>query len=150
MNHEPFSEQEALARMSDLPMPPVALRILEVAKNDKAPIHNLSDVITSDGTFAARLLKVANFSPGLTQSIATISQAITVLGVNIIKALALGLTSFPLEPSAPRGNVLVAECETPVTLRQLWEHALGCAVLAGRLCARVDPRSRHQAFAAGF
>ena len=150
MSQELYLEQEALARMSRLPLSPVALRILEVAKNEKAPIQSVADIIASDAALAARLLQVANFTSGLTQRIATVSQAITVLGLNTIKSLALGLTVFPFEPSVPGGNVIPAERESPVTLRQLWEHALGCAVVAERLSARADYGSRHQAFAAGL
>jgi len=150
MSQELYLEQELLARLSRFPLSPVALSILEVAKNEKAPIQSLADVIASDSIFAARLLKVANFTSGLTQKISTVSQAITVLGLDTIKSLALGLTVFPFEPSAPGRNVLSAERESPVTLRQLWEHAVGCAVVAGRLGARTDYGSRHQAFAAGF
>ena len=150
MSQELYLEQEALARLSRLPLSPVAQRILEVAKNDKAPVQSLVDVIASDTIFAARLLKVFNFTAGVTQRIVTVSQAITALGLDTFKALALGLTVFPFEPSAPGRNVVPAERESPVTLRQLWEHALGCAVVAGRLGARIDHGSRHQAFAAGF
>ena len=150
MSQELNLEQEALERLSRLPLSPVALRILEVAKNEKAPVQSLADVIASDSTFTARLLKVANFTSGLTQRLATVSQAITALGLDTLKSLALGLTVFPFEPSAPGRDVFPTESETPVTLRQLWEHTLGCAVVAGRLGARIDHGFRHQAFVAGF
>src|SRR5215470_4921227 len=130
MSQEPHLDQEGLARLSRFPLSPVALRILEMAKNEKAPIQSLADAIASDSTFAARLLKVANFASGLSQRIATVSQAITVLGLDTIKSLSLGLTVFPFEPSPPSGNaVSAAECEPSVRLRQLWEHALGCALI---------------------
>jgi len=150
MSQELDLEQETLAQLSRLPLSPVALHILEVAKNEKAPIQSLVDVIAFDGTFALRLLKVANFTSGLSQTITTVSQAITALGFDTVKSLALGLTVFPFAPFALGRNIVSTEREPPVTLRQLWEHALGCAVLAERLSVRVDYDSRHQAFAAGF
>jgi CheY-like chemotaxis protein len=150
MSQEHYLEQEALERLSRLPLSSVALRILEVAQNDKAPVQSLADVIASDATFALRLLKVANLTSGLTQKLATVSQAVAALGLDILKSLALGLTVFPFEPSASGRDGLPTESDAPVTLRQLWEHAIGCAVVAGRLGARIDHGSRHQAFAAGF
>ena len=40
--------------------------------------------------------------------------------------------------------------DTPITLRELWEHAMGCAAVAARIATQVDHVSPHQAFAAGF
>jgi HD-like signal output (HDOD) protein len=150
MTQEPYLDQEALERLSRFPLSPIALRILEVAKKEKAPVHRLAEVIATDSTLAARLLNVANFAPGLPQRLTTVSQAITALGLDTLKSLALGLTVFPFEPSAPGLDTPTTERESPITLRQLWEHTLGCAVVAGRFGARVDHSARHQAFAAGF
>lgn len=150
MSQEPYLEPEALERLSRLPMSSIGLRILEVAKNEKAPVHSLSEVIATDSALALRLLSVANFAPGLTQRLTTVSQAITALGLDTLKSLALGLTVFPFEPSAPDRDTPLTDRESPITLRELWEHTLGCAIIAGRFGARVDHGARHQAFAAGF
>ena len=40
--------------------------------------------------------------------------------------------------------------DAPITLRELWEHAIGCAAVAARIATQVDHVSPHQAFAAGF
>ena len=150
MSQELYLEQEAVERLSRLPLAPVALGILDIAKNEKAPVQRLAEVIAADSILAARLLTVANLTSSLTQRLTTISQAITALGLDIVKSLALGLTVFPFESAVPGHDAFNADSDCPITLRQLWEHTLGCAVLAGRFGALVDHGSRHQAFAAGF
>jgi CheY-like chemotaxis protein len=79
----------------------------------------------------------------------SVSQAIEVLGLETLKSLALGLTTFPLPSNASSMEDFAAD-EGPVTLRQLWEHSLGCAVVAGRLATKVEHVSPRQAFVAGF
>lgn len=150
MNQELQSEREALETLSRLPLSPIALRILEITKNEKAPVQTLAEVISTDFTLAARLLSLANFTSGLTQKLTTVFQAINALGLDIVKSLALGLTVFPFESSRLGRDAFTTESECPITLQQLWEHALGCAILAGRLGALIEHGSRHQAFAAGF
>ena len=83
-------------RVAGLAPSPVAMRILEVLRNERAPVQSLADVITTDPLLAARVLKLANFAAGQPQRLVTVSHAITVMGLDALKSLALGLTTFPL------------------------------------------------------
>jgi CheY-like chemotaxis protein/HD-like signal output (HDOD) protein len=142
--HDAISE-----RVAGLAPAPVAVRILEVLKNERAPVQSLADVITTDPLLAARVLSLANFAAGRPQRLVTVSHAITVMGLDAIKSLALGLTTFPL-PSIPIKLDDSDPDDPRVTLRELWEHAIGCAAVAARIATQVDHVSPHQAFAAGF
>ena len=51
---------EICERVAGLAPAPVALRILEVLRNERAPVQSLADVITTDPLLAARVLKLAN------------------------------------------------------------------------------------------
>jgi CheY-like chemotaxis protein len=140
---------EICKRVAGLTPAPVAMRILEVLRNERAPVQILADVINTDALLAARVLKVANFAAGQPQRLLTVSHAIAVMGLDALKSLALGLTTFPLcsipgktDDSDPDG--------APITLRDLWEHAIGCAAVAARIATQVSHVSPHQAFAAGF
>ena len=88
---------EICERVAGLAPAPVALRILEVLRNERAPVQSLADVITTDPLLAARVLKLANFAAGQPQRLVTVSHAITVMGLDALKSLALGLTTFPLQ-----------------------------------------------------
>ena len=140
---------EICERVAGLAPAPVAVRILEVLRNERAPVQSLADVITTDPLLAARVLRLANFAAGQPQRIVTVSHAITVMGVDALKSLTLGLTTFPLHsiPSKTDGS---DPDGAPITLRELWEHSIGCAAVAARIATQVDHVSPHQAFAAGF
>ena len=150
MNQELFCEQEALEKLSRLPVAPIALQILEITKSEDAAGQGLAGIVESDAHLATRLLNVVNLTSGLPQRLATISEAIGTLGLSVVRSLALGLTVFPFDSSNGQRDGFNGEKDFPITLRQMWEHALGSAVLAGRLGAIIDYGSRHQAFAAGF
>lgn len=140
---------EICERMARLTPARIALRILAVLRNQKAPVQSIADVINTDALLTARLLKVANFAARGPQRLVTVSHAITVMGLDAIKSLALGLTTFPLRsiPVKTDGSDLD---DAPITLRELWEHSIGCAAVAARIAMQVNHVSSHQAFAAGF
>jgi HD-like signal output (HDOD) protein/CheY-like chemotaxis protein len=140
---------EICERVAGLAPSPVALRILEVLRNERAPVQSLADVITTDPLLAARVLKLANSAASQPQRLVTVSQAITVMGLDTIKSLVLGLTTFRLQSIPGKTDGLDPD-DAPITLRELWEHAMGCAAVAARIATQVDHVSPHQAFAAGF
>src|SRR5574341_100797 len=96
MKREPESADKVRAEIVRCCPSPESRRIVEVAKNDRAPMHMLETVIGANPIFAAHLLTLINFAPGLSQRVLTLSQAASVLGVDFLKALALGLLAFDL------------------------------------------------------
>ena len=96
--------------------------------------------------FASRLLRIVNFAPGLTQRLSTIGQAVNVLGLDNLKPLALGLAAFALEGTPPAEE----RFQQMLALRDLWEHTLGSAAVAGRFALQLGSVSPIAAFAAGF
>lgn len=123
-------------------LPAQARAIIEIARNDRAPVKSLAEAIGAEPVFAARLLRLANFAPGLAQRLTTVPQMVNAFGVDNLKPLALGLSAFAA-PAAPAPS-------GAVELRNLWEHALGSAVVAGRFAARIHGVSPLAAFVAGF
>ncbi len=83
--------QQLIKEDLNLPSPPaVAVQILKAVKNDGSALAELVEIISADPALAAKLLKVANsgiFSCG--NEITNISRAVSVLGTNIIKNIAL-------------------------------------------------------------
>lgn len=128
---------------------PLARAIVEMSRDDRASLKNLADVIVAEPLFGARLLRVAIFSSGLAQKPATIAQAINAFGMDHFKALAVGMSLFEMQSTPPKQDVLPSG-QALITFRQLWEHSLGCAVLAGRLAAIIDHPCPHLVFVAGF
>src|SRR5215475_11546616 len=141
---------EICERVARLTPAPIALRILAVLRNQKAPVQSLADVINTDALLAARVLKLANFAADQSQKLVTVSDAITMMGLDALKSLTLGLTTFPLHSIPSKTDGFDSDDAAPITLRDLWEHSIGCATIAARIATHVDHVSPNQAFAAGF
>ena len=136
-------------RVAGLAPEPIAVRILEVFRNERAPVQSLADIITTDPLLAARVLRLANFAAGQPRRIVTVPHAITLMGLDALKALSLGLTTFPLHSSPSKTDGSDPD-GAPMTLRELWEHSIGCATVAARIATQVGHVSPNEAFAAGF
>ena len=74
-----------------LPSPPAtAVRILQAVQEDDGSMNDLARIIATDPVLTAKLLRLANSSIySLSCRVATIDKALTVLGVNLIKNIAL-------------------------------------------------------------
>lgn len=149
MMHEPKLAEEVLAEISRLYQSPETLKIVEIARNDKAPVQSFADAMVADALFAERLLGLANFTRAGSQRFTTVSAVVSVFGLDNLKSLALGLSVFALpRRSASRDNNGADYGSTE--LRNLWEHCLGTGVFAAQLASRLGTVSPVQAFTAGF
>ena len=147
--HEPKLAEEVLAEISRLYQSPETLKIVEIARNDKAPVQSFADAMVADALFAERLLGLANFTRAGSQRFTTVSAVVSVFGLDNLKSLALGLSVFALpRRSAARDNNGADYGSTE--LRNLWEHCLGTGVFAAQLASRLGTVSPVQAFTAGF
>lgn len=149
MNREHLVEPEVLARLARLPLQPFAAQVLEMARAERVPAQSLADIIGSDTMLAARLLRLVNWAPGVNHRLVTVTEAIAHIGVENIKGLVLGLASFPFDAPASESADTTGS-DAPVSVRQLWEHMLGCALVAGRIAVDVDCTIAQQAFVAGL
>ncbi len=149
MDEQPHCLDETRTRICDFWISPLEHKIVQITKNDRAPIQSLGETIAGEPLLAARLLRLANLISGLPHVLSAVAQSISILGLDQVKALTLGISflTLPQVSSAERN----AESEdASVTLRQIWEHSVGCATLAGRIATKVGNVSPHFAFSAGF
>lgn len=131
-----------LARITQPPPSPVATKILEVVRDERAGARNLAEVINKDQAFTARILKLVNSAYyGLMQKVTTVSRAVSVLGFDTIRSLALTLYTFGHFANEKSGFI---------TMGQLWEHSLGCAIGARRIASQAGHNSPEEAFVAGL
>jgi putative nucleotidyltransferase with HDIG domain len=111
-------------RNLDLPSVPVVLsRILEVMDDDTTSARQLEEIILHDPSLSARILKLANSAfYSFESEVKTISRAIPLLGFNLVRSLAIGVTVFE---SFLRGNRNEAGL-----INRLWMHSIGVGMLA--------------------
>ncbi len=143
MNQERESFDQSGEQISELPISPLERNIVQITKNGGVPVQGLGEIIASDPLLAVRLLRLANGMPRLTHTLSTVPQAISALPLDQLKALALGVSLFSSDKN-------IETEDNSVILRQLWEHFVGCAILAGRTAEKIEQVSPQLAFAAGF
>lgn len=149
MNQERDSFDQSRERISEFQISPLEYKIVQIAKNDRVPVQSLGEIIASEPLLAPRLLRLANLISGLPQTLSTVPQSISILGLDQLKALTLGISLFSLAPVSPTDKNTETE-DGSVALRQLWEHSVGCATFAGRIATKVGNVSPQFAFVAGF
>jgi putative nucleotidyltransferase with HDIG domain len=111
------SLRDRVERINTLPtIPGVLKKLLGVIENPKISLSEISNFISNDPALATKVLKMVN-SPvyGFPGRISSVSQAVILLGLNVVKGLLLGVSVFDLMQKSMIG---------------LWEHSIGCAVMA--------------------
>ncbi len=83
-------------RSFDIPTVPLVLsRIIQVLDDDNSSAQEMEDLILHDPSLSARILKLANSALySFRCEVKTISHAIPLLGLNLVKSLAIGVSIF--------------------------------------------------------
>lgn len=134
---------EKLKQSNKLPSPTgVAMEILRLTSDERATIEAISSVVQSDPALAGRMLKLVN-SPftGVVRRIASVPDAVKLLGLRTIRGLALGLS---LVTSHRRGGCRAFDYEA------FWSESLARAVAARQLAIRLRSFPPEEAFTTGL
>ena len=86
--------EKALMGMDKLPtISGIAVKILEVVRNENSDLNEIADIISSDPPLSAEVLKTIN-SPlfGLSSKVTTVPRAVSMLGIDVVKNLALSFS----------------------------------------------------------
>jgi len=131
-----------MERVQQLPaLSPVLHEILHSFSNEDVDIATLVNKISRDQGLAARVLRVANSAfYGLSSRVASIGEAVVVLGFHSVRSLVVAagiINRFP-----PSGG-------TRFDRLAFWRHAIGVGVCARVLAARLGENAE-TAFTAGL
>jgi putative nucleotidyltransferase with HDIG domain len=104
-------------------LPGIIFKLTSLAEDDKASVNDMAKLISSDHILSAKVLKLVN-SPfyGFSGRVSTISNALILLGVNVVRSLALSSSIFEMMEK----NII-----------GLWEHSLGAAVAANIIAKKL-------------
>lgn len=101
---------------SSLPtLPGVVTRLQALSENRRSTIEEMARLVSSDQILSARVLRLVNSPSYGFYRVSTISNALILLGVNVVKSLALSSSIFEIMEKTTVG---------------LWEHSLGAGVAA--------------------
>lgn len=134
---------EQLKDSGNLPSPQgAALEILRLADDEHTTLQDLTDVVEKDPATAARLLRYVN-SPfaGVSRKIASVSEAVVLLGMQPVRSIALG---FSLLSQSKTG--LCAKFD----YQAFWSESISRAVFSRRVAHRLGTVSADEAFTCGL
>lgn len=122
--------REAVLRISNLPtLPSVLGKILATAADPDASALDLGKLIASDQSLSATLLKLVNSAYyGFPRRIASVSQAIVMLGFLEVRNLTLTATAFRS----------LAKSSSDYDRVQLWRHSIATATAAERCAKKLN------------
>lgn len=129
--------KKALRDIKNLPtLPGVIAKLSKMAEDPETTAEQMGKVISMDHILAAKLLKLVNSAfYGFPQKISSLSSAIILLGVNVIKSLIISASIFDI---MEKQDV------------ELWEHSLGCAVISSVLAKRLGVTDPDEVSTAGL
>ncbi|OGP72843.1 MAG: hypothetical protein A2Y80_00420 [Deltaproteobacteria bacterium RBG_13_58_19] len=140
---EPALVRTLVGRIQEiLPLPGVVNAILKAANDPYANLSLVSDIILKDQGMTAKVLKLINSAYyGLSQRVGTVSQAVSLLGLEKIKNLAMAV-------SLSQG--LFRWSDLPFGRKGLWHHSQACGVATSMLAQAAGHPSPEEALIAGL
>ena len=135
--YERIRQHDALPSIKE-----VARELLRLANDESASISDVVAIVERDPTIASRLLRLVN-SPlyGLSRKTASIRQAVSLLGLQTVASIAIGLS---LISQSIEGSCAAFD------FRSFWSGSVGTAVAARHLTNRPEHISSDEAFTCGL
>ena len=103
-------------------LPNVIHKLNALSENEKSSVQEMAKIVSSDQVLSARILRLANSPSYGFYRVSTISNAMILLGVNVVKSLALSSSIFAIMEKDSVG---------------LWEHSLGVGVAANLIARKL-------------
>ena len=124
-------------------LPEVTLGIIELVEDPTSSAQDLNELIGRDPALSARILKVVNSAfYGLPRQIGSINRAISMLGLNAVKNIAIAASLAKLF----RGGALCDRFDA----KELWDHSIAVATAARLLAKEARMSSVDEAFLGGL
>lgn len=122
--------------------PDIYFRIKEVLENESASAEQIAQVVSTDMSLAAKLIKLVN-SPlyGFPQTIDSISRAVALVGAKELSTLALGISAINYFTDIP---------PELVDMKTFWRHSITCGIFAKILAGTQTGLSPERFFIAGL
>lgn len=137
------SLKRVLARMDSIPsMPALYAEIVAVLNSPNASLRQVGEIISKDGGMSAKMLQLVNSAYfGLSRRISNPVQAVSLLGLNTVKALVLSIKIFSqFDLKKISGEFL----------DRLWQHNTATGVYAKAITKMEKPDEADNAFMAGI
>jgi putative nucleotidyltransferase with HDIG domain len=139
------SVSQRIERGIETPSVPLVLtRIIQILDDDNASSRELEQLILHDPSLTARILRLANSAfYSFRAEVKTISHAIMLLGLNLVKSLAIGINIFESFNRGMKSEV--------AQISKLWMHSFATALVVQEIWQRRGGRKEAEfAFLCGL
>ena len=119
----------------------VALAIMEICQRDDASINEITKLIKTDPALSSRLIKKANTSHLGSRAIISVTDAVSCLGLNVVKQLALGFSLIDQN--------LSGACKG-FDFQKFWSHSLLMAIASQNLGKSIQVCPVDELFTCGL
>lgn len=135
--------RKIIDKIGDLPtLPTVAARITAEMRSESLTAKALAKIMAEDSALTAKVLRLANSAfYGMAKQITSVEKAVTVLGFNTVKNLAMAISVYAFFEQGRK---------TLIDTIGLWHHSLGCAVTCQRLVGKTNKKLGEEAFLFGI
>ncbi|MCA8940122.1 MAG: HDOD domain-containing protein [Planctomycetes bacterium] len=145
MTVNPERVDDIVRRLDELPtLPTVVGRLIELLDDPKAQARNIAELIASDASLAAKILKLVNSAYfGLPSKISSVQQAVVILGFSTIRSIVLGASVIKVfkQPGVHAGYF---------SPHAFWNHAVGTGAAAAAIAKIAELPKPEDAFTAGL
>jgi len=133
-----------LMDLQELPtLPLVVTKIIQTTSDPRSSASDLNNLIMNDQAIAAKVLKLANSAfYGLPGKVTSLNRAVTLLGFNTVRGLALSVSVIESFGGAGRNRGF--------DRHGFWEHSLAVAAGAKILATRQNFENKDEAHMAGL
>ena len=145
---DPKKQEEKVRKILDkikaLPtLSVVVAKVIQVVSNPLTSASDLSDIIEKDQALTAKVLRLANSAfYGFPFRIKNITQAVSILGFDTIRNLALTVSVYKVFTGTEKAAVF--------SHQEFWKHCVGVAICASLLAKKIKYKSPEGAFTAGL
>ncbi len=123
-------------------LPHILLRLVEVCNRDDSSINDISRIIDKDTSLCAKVLRMINSTYyGLSKRITSIEQALTLLGIDTIRNIAISASVNQAFGKIEGSGVF--------NMKVFWRHSLSCGILAKLIAKKVAYPAAEEAFLTG-
>jgi signal transduction histidine kinase/HD-like signal output (HDOD) protein len=124
-------------------LPHILVKLIEVCNREPDIIKEISQIITSDASLSARLLRMINSAYyGLPNRVTSIDRTLILMGTNTVKNIAVSASVYQAFNKAKDSSVF--------RLKRFWWQSIMCATLAKLIAVRTSYPASDEAFLSGL
>jgi putative nucleotidyltransferase with HDIG domain len=140
----PVTLDQLIGKGQDLPsLPEIYLRVSQQLEDETSTVQQIGDTVQHDPAITTRVLKMVNSAYyGLPNQVASVAQAVSLLGRERLKHILIG--------SVLRG-VFSGQDDPAFSMQEFWQHSIKTAIIARQIAGQVgEIREPETMFTAGL